>query len=153
MRDQITVSCLWFQREAKEAAETYCEIIPDSRIHHVVEAPEGHPLGKGTPMAVQFEIGGVVYLALNGREENGFNHSFSICVNCDTQAEIDRLWEKLSAGGKEGRCGWLSDRFGVHWQVVPREMAELMQNPKAAMALMDMTKIDVAALKAAGKDS
>lgn len=134
------VTCLWFDGQAKTAAEFYCSVFKDSKITSV------------SPMVVTFELNGSKFMGLNGGPHYKFNEAVSFVVNCDTQEEIDYYWEKLTAdGGQEGRCGWLKDKFSVSWQVVPSMLAELMgDNTKAERtmkAFMAMKKFDIEALK------
>jgi predicted 3-demethylubiquinone-9 3-methyltransferase (glyoxalase superfamily) len=145
------VTCLWFRDAAEEAAKTYCSLLPGSRLLGEMRAGPGGPL-----VAARFELDGREFLALNGNAEHAFNESTSILVRCVDQAEIDGLWERLTAhGGTPGRCGWLKDRFGVSWQVVPASLAEMLADPdpararRVADAMMSMGKIDLAALRRA----
>lgn len=131
--------CLWLDGNALEVAEYYCSIFPESKILAT------------TPMVVTFEIMSTKYMALNGGAKFKFNESVSFVVECKNQAEIDYYWEKLSYGGEESMCGWLKDRFGVSWQIVPYNIAEIMTNPqraeKAFPLLMNMRKIDMTQLE------
>ena len=143
--------CLWFRAEAEEAAEFYASVFPDSRIVHVMRGAPGAPA-----IAVDFVLRGEAFLALNGRRSAGFTDAHSLVITCDSQAEIDRYWDTLTRdGGEEGQCGWLKDRFGVSWQVVPRAMGALLGGPdpaaagRAVQAMMGMRKLDVAALERA----
>ncbi|WP_435356739.1 VOC family protein [Emticicia sp. SJ17W-69] len=134
------VTCLWFDGQAKTAAEFYCSVFKDSKITSV------------SPMVVTFELNGSKFMGLNGGPQYKFNEAVSFVINCDTQEEIDYYWEKLTAdGGQEGRCGWLKDKFGVSWQVVPSMLAELMSDRTKAErtmnAFMSMKKFDIEALK------
>ena len=149
-------TCLWFAREAEQAATFYASLLPDSRVDGVHRAAADYPSGKvGDVLTVDFTLCGARYLGLNGGEGQAYSWAASIMVTVDTQAEIDRLWTALTDGGKEIACGWLSDRWGVPWQVVPRRLPELMNGPdrprakRVMEAMMDMTKFDVAALEAA----
>lgn len=140
-------ACLWFNGQAEEAARFYTSVFPDSGVTHVTSG------SGGAALVVEFRLAGVSFLALNGGPEFQFNEAISLSIDCDTQTEVDALWEKLSAGGAPGQCGWLKDRYGVSWQVVPSELPRLLSDPATAgrvmPALMQMTKIDIAALKAA----
>ena len=142
--------CLWFDHEAEEAASFYVSIFPSSRIAHVMRRPPD-----GSAIAVDFVLDGQPFLALNGRRERGFTDAHSYVVPCDTQAEIDRYWDALTEGGEESQCGWLRDRFGVSWQIVPRAMGALLGGPDAAAArrameaMLGMRKLDIAALERA----
>lgn len=131
--------CLWFDGNAKAAADFYCSVFKDSKI--ISE----------NPMVVIFELNGSKFMGLNGGPHFQFNEAVSFVVNCDTQAEIDHYWEKLTEGGKESRCGWLVDRYGLSWQIVPSMMGALMSNPETAprvmQALMKMNKLDIEGLR------
>lgn len=149
MHDLTT--CLWFHSGAEEAAAFYVSLFPDSRIATVMRGAPGTPA-----VAVEFVLDGRPFLALNGRPEAGFTDACSIVVTCETQADIDRYWDALTRdGGSEGRCGWLTDRHGVSWQIVPRMMTALLggADPAAAgramQAMMGMRKLDIAALERA----
>lgn len=145
-RQKIT-PCLWFDGQAEEAAEYYVSIFPDSAITSITPGPGGKAL------LVEFRLGGVLFQALNGGPAFQFNEAISLSVDCQSQAEVDEFWEKLSAGGSPGQCGWLKDKYGVSWQVVPSVLAELVRDPAKAgrvmQALMGMTKLDIQALQAA----
>ncbi len=140
---------LWFNGNAEEAAKYYVSIFKDSKILKTMPGPNG------TVMGVSFQIEGQEFKALNGGPQFTFTPAISFFVNCETQAEVDELWEKLSAGGKKERCGWLQDRFGVSWQVIPTVLGELLshkdpQKAQSAMnAMLQMDKIDIEALKKA----
>jgi predicted 3-demethylubiquinone-9 3-methyltransferase (glyoxalase superfamily) len=149
--------CLWYAREAEEAANFYISLVPDSRINHVqrnlVENPSGKP---GTVLLVDFTVGGQRFLALNGDQKMQHTYAVSFFIECDDQAEVDRLWDGLIAGGgKHEHCGWLQDRWGVYWQVVPRLLPRLLADPDQAkasrvmQAMMGMIKLDIAGLQAA----
>ena len=144
--------CLWFQSEAEEAAKFYVSLFPNSRIDNVMRG------GPGTPaIAVDFVLDGEPFLALNGRRERGFTDASSYVVSCETQAGIDRYWDALTRDGEESQCGWLKDRYGVSWQIVPRRMGELLGGPdpaaagRAVQAMLGMRKLDIAALERARK--
>ena len=138
---------LWFNTEAEEAANFYVSIFKNSRIKHVSRYPEGSPAPAGSVMVAVFEIDGREFLALNGGPMFKFTEAISFVVNCDNQEEIDYYWDKLSVGGKPGQCGWLKDKFGLSWQIVPKQIGQLMSDPKRAprvMAeVMKMTKLDI----------
>jgi predicted 3-demethylubiquinone-9 3-methyltransferase (glyoxalase superfamily) len=143
--------CLWFPAEAEEAANFYVSLFPSSRIANVMRGGPGAPA-----IAVDFVLDGKPFLALNGRPERGFTDAHSFAVPCETQADIDRLWDALTRdGGKEGRCGWLTDRFGVSWQIVPRAIGALLGGPalaaggRAMQAMLGMRRLDIAALERA----
>lgn len=153
--------CLWFDDQAEEAAGFYTGIFKNSRIVAVVRYGEAghevHGRPAGTVMTVAFELDGQAFTALNGGPVFKFNEAISFQVNCETQEEVDYYWEKLSAGGdkKAQQCGWLKDKYGASWQVVPRVLVEMISNPdseksgKAMEAMLKMKKIDIAALKRA----
>lgn len=145
-RQKIT-TCLWFDGQAEEAAAFYVSIFPNSAITNVTPGPGGKAL------VVEFKLAGVEFLALNGGPHFQFNEAISLSIDCQSQAEVDAFWEKLSAGGSDARCGWLKDKYGVSWQVVPSILPKLLQDPATAArvfpALMQMTKLDIAALEAA----
>lgn len=151
---------LWFNGNAKEAAEFYCAIFPGARITHTAYYPEATEhvsrKPKGTVMTVNFELNGQPFVALNGGNEFSFTPAISFMVHCDTQKEIDEYWERLGAdGGQHGQCGWLTDRFGVSWQVVPTMLDELLEKGDDAKReqvmtlLLTMTKIDIHTLQSA----
>lgn len=155
MQQQITPS-LWFDTEAEDAARLYTSIFEGSKIVSVSRYTEGSPRPAGMVMAVEFELNGQRFIALNGGPEFKFNEAISFLITCETQEEIDRYWERLTAdGGEEGPCGWCKDRYGVSWQVVPSGLAEMLSNPdpdsakRATQAMMQMRKIDLAALREA----
>lgn len=147
-------TCLWFDDQALPAAELYCSLLRDSRIERVTHSPEGREEGEpGSVLAVEFTLAGTPYTALNGGPHFTLDEAVSITVATEDQAETDRLWEALTAdGGAESQCGWLRDRYGLSWQLVPKRAADLLNGPMAAKvwpALMQMRKIDLAALEAA----
>lgn len=154
-RFQRITPFLWFDTEAEEAANYYVSIFPNSRIvgttrySREVSAVSGRP--EGSVMTVAFELDGQSITALNGGPTFKFNEAVSLVVHCHDQAEIDRFWEKLSAGGdpRAQACGWLKDKYGLSWQVIPENIEELVQNPGSVAALMHMTRLDIAAMKAA----
>lgn len=147
-------TCLWFDDDALPAVEFYCTLLPDSRIEHIGHYPEAQDMAEpGKVLMVAFTLAGTPYQALNGGPRFTLDEAVSISVSTEDQAETDRLWEALAAeGGAESQCGWLKDRFGLSWQIVPKRAVELLTGPRAVAvwpALMQMTKIDVAALEAA----
>jgi predicted 3-demethylubiquinone-9 3-methyltransferase (glyoxalase superfamily) len=158
---QQLTPCLWFDDQAEEAAKFYTAIFPNSKIVAVARYSEAgrekHGKKPGSVMTVEFELNGQTFTALNGGPVFKFNEAISFQINCDTQEEIDHYWEKLSADGepKAQQCGWLKDKYGVSWQVVPRGMAEMLKDSasegaKWAMgAVMKMKKIDIAQLRRA----
>jgi predicted 3-demethylubiquinone-9 3-methyltransferase (glyoxalase superfamily) len=150
-----TVPCLWFDGQAEAAAEHYVSIFPNSAVTHVQRAPADTPSGPaGYVMVVEFTLDGQRYTGLNGGPQFTFSEAVSFQVMCEDQAEADRYWDRLSEGGEEGPCGWLKDRFGLSWQVVPKEAVALMSDPdperarRATEAMLGMTRLDVAAMRA-----
>jgi predicted 3-demethylubiquinone-9 3-methyltransferase (glyoxalase superfamily) len=143
---------LWFDTQAEEAAKYYCSIFEDSRIVGVMHYGESGMREAGMVMTVEWEINGQRFIGINGGPQFTFSEAVSFQINCDTQAEVDYYWEKLSDGGEEGPCGWLKDRYGLSWQVTPRVLEELLTDPdreraeRAMTAMLKMGKIDVAAL-------
>jgi len=146
---------LWFDTQAEEAARFYVSIFSNSRILKTVRYGEAGPGPTGAVMTVAFELNGVPFTALNGGPLFHFSEAISFVVNCQSQAEVDSLWEKLSAGGQPGRCGWLKDKYGLSWQVVPTVLPVLLSDPDAAKAqrtmraMLKMEKLDIAALEKA----
>jgi predicted 3-demethylubiquinone-9 3-methyltransferase (glyoxalase superfamily) len=146
---------LWFDTQGLEAAEFYASIFPNSEIINVSHYGEGGPRPAGSVMTVDFTIDGLRFTALNGGPEYVLNESFSLLINCKDQDEVDRYWKLLSEGGEEGRCGWLKDRFGLSWQVVPDGLSDLLTDPdpgraqRAMQAMLGMSKLDLAAMRAA----
>jgi predicted 3-demethylubiquinone-9 3-methyltransferase (glyoxalase superfamily) len=146
---------LWFDGKAEEAVNFYVSIFKNSKILSVSRYGDAGPAPKGTVMTAAFELDGQKFVALNGGPQFTFSPAISFVVNCETQQEVDDFWEKLSAGGKEVRCGWLQDKYGVSWQVVPRILLELLQdkNPektqRVTKAMMQMIKIDIKGLQQA----
>lgn len=159
LKHQKMALCLWYDNEAEAAANFYASIFKHSRIGAISrygkEGFEFHKKPVGTAMTVEFELNGMNFLALNGGPQFKFNEASSIVINCDTQAEIDYYWAKLTDGGEEGPCGWLKDKFGVSWQVVPSILSAYMTDPdnsksqRVAAAFLKMKKFDIEALKAA----
>jgi predicted 3-demethylubiquinone-9 3-methyltransferase (glyoxalase superfamily) len=147
--------CLWFDTEGEEAATYYTNIFENSRIVHVSHYGSAGPRPEGMVMMVNFELDGQEFIALNGGPEFTFDEAISFQVNCESQEEIDRFWAELSDGGSEGPCGWLKDRFGVSWQIVPSSMDEVLRDPdpekaqRAMAAVLTMGKIDMAAIQRA----
>jgi predicted 3-demethylubiquinone-9 3-methyltransferase (glyoxalase superfamily) len=146
--------CLWYDGKAEEAARFYVSLLPDSRIDSIVRYSMDMPGGSaGDVMLVTFTLAGGDYMALNGGPIYQFTPAVSFCVRCADQAEIDRLWDALRDGGAPGRCGWLTDRYGVSWQIVPATIVEMMNSKDAAKirrmteTMLPMSKIDVAALR------
>jgi predicted 3-demethylubiquinone-9 3-methyltransferase (glyoxalase superfamily) len=149
--------CLWFDGQAEEAAAFYTSIFPDSRIDRVNRSPGETPSGpEGMVLTVDFTIAGEPFIALNGGPDFRFNEAISFSIDCQDQAEVDRYWDALIAdGGEPSYCGWLKDRFGVSWQVVPKVLPELINGPdrdrakRALEAMLTMTKLDVAKIQEA----
>lgn len=154
---QRTTPCLWFDRQAEDAARFYGSVFPNSRIKAITHYGEGMPMPAGTVLTVAFELDGQDWLALNGGPQFQFNHAVSFVVNCTTQAEIDHYWERLADGGAVEQCGWLRDRYGVSWQVVPTQLAAWMSDPacspRVLQAILGMVKLDLAALQRAHEGS
>jgi predicted 3-demethylubiquinone-9 3-methyltransferase (glyoxalase superfamily) len=146
---------LWFDNNAEEAIQFYSSIFKNSKTVNVTRYGEGGPLPKGTLMSATFEVVGQQFMALNGGPHFKFNEAISFFVKCETQEEVDELWEKLSEGGEEGRCGWLKDKYGLSWQIIPSILGKLMQDEDAGKAkkvmeaMFKMDKIDIKALKQA----
>lgn len=147
--------CLWFDHEAEEAANFYVSLFPDSRVTNVSRYGEAGPGKPGSVLTVSFELAGLPFIALNGGPVFKFTEAFSLSVDCADQAEVDNYWEKLGAGGEYSRCGWLKDRYGLSWQIVPSRMPELIGGAdkagaeRAMRAMLTMSKLDIAALEAA----
>jgi len=155
-RQKIT-PFLWFDDKAEEAAKFFVSIFKNSKIGSVSRYGEAGPGPKGTVMVVSFQLNGQEFAALNGGPQFKFTPAISFLVNCETQPELDELWEKLSQGGRKDRCGWLQDRYGVSWQIVPSVLGKLMSDPdrekanRVMKAMLQMDKIEVKALEAAHK--
>ncbi len=152
---QKIIPNLWFDTEAEEAAEFYTSVFRDSRIVNVTHYTEAGPRPAGTVMTVEFELEGQRFIGIDGGPEFTFDEAISFEIECETQEEIDYYWERLSEGGEEGQCGWLKDRYGLSWQVVPTGMEALFADPdkgraeRAMKAMLGMRKIDLAALRGA----
>lgn len=149
-------TCLWFDGQAEEAAEFYMSVFKDSRPGRVMRYNEAGPGPAGSVMAVEFEINGQMFLALNGGPEFRFNEAVSFQIHCGSQDEIDYYWNRLTEdGGQEVACGWLKDKYGVSWQVDPSELVDMMLDPdpekarRATEAMLSMKKFDIAALREA----
>jgi predicted 3-demethylubiquinone-9 3-methyltransferase (glyoxalase superfamily) len=138
---------LWFENQAEEAANYYVSIFKSSKVVSLSRYGDAGPGPKGTVMVVKFILDGQDFLALNGGPMFKFTEAVSLVVNCDTQQEIDEMWEKLSVGGQKGQCGWLKDKYGLSWQVVPSIIGQLLKEPAKAdrvmQAVMQMTKLDM----------
>lgn len=149
---------LWFDRQAEEAVDFYVSIFKNSRKGRVTRYGDAGPGTKDAVMSVMFELEGQQFMALNGGPLFSFTPAISFFVNCETQAEVDELWSKLSAGGKTQQCGWLTDKFGLSWQIIPKALGDLLAHPDAAksqqvmQAMLRMEKIDIAALQQAAQN-
>jgi predicted 3-demethylubiquinone-9 3-methyltransferase (glyoxalase superfamily) len=152
---QKIVPNLWFDTEAEEAADFYTSVFDNSRIVNVTHYTESAPREEGMVMTVEFELDGQRFVGINGGPEFKFDEAISFAIECETQEEIDYFWSKLSEGGEESVCGWLKDRFGVSWQVVPTGIEEVFADPdkeradRAMKAMLGMRKIDMEALRSA----
>jgi predicted 3-demethylubiquinone-9 3-methyltransferase (glyoxalase superfamily) len=152
---QKITTFLWFDGKAEEAANHYTSIFKNSKILDVSRYGDAGPGPKGTVMTVKFQLEGQEFIALNGGPEFRFTEAISLLVDCDTQKEVDELWSKLGAGGQEGPCGWLKDKFGLSWQVIPSALFKLVQDPdpkkskRVMEAMFQMRKIDIARLEQA----
>lgn len=152
---QKIVPNLWFDTEAEQAADFYTSVFDNSRIVNVTHYTESAPREEGMVMTVEFELDGQRFVGINGGPEFKFDEAVSFAIECETQEEIDYFWAKLTDGGEESVCGWLKDRFGVSWQVVPTGMDEVFADPdkeradRAMKAMLGMRKIDVEALRSA----
>jgi len=152
---QKITTFLWFDNNAEEAMNCYVSIFPNSRILGVSRYGEAGPGPKGTVMVGTFELDGQKFMALNGGPQFKFTEAISLLVNCETQEEVDDLWEKLAAGGRRDRCGWLKDKFGLSWQIIPSVLGELVQDKdteksrRVMEAMLKMDKIDIGLLKQA----
>jgi predicted 3-demethylubiquinone-9 3-methyltransferase (glyoxalase superfamily) len=148
---------LWFDGRAEEAANFYTAIFPNSKIVSIMSSGEAGPGPKGSVMSATFELQGQEFIALNGGPMFTFSPAISFFVHCETQEEVDNFWEKLSEGGEKQRCGWLRDKFGVSWQVVPTVLGQLLQDKDAEKskrvmnAMLQMDKLDIASLKRANE--
>lgn len=152
--------CLWFDGAAEEAAEFYASLLPDSSVDRVWRSPADTPSGPaGMVLTVDFTLAGQRFQALNGGPDFRFSEAVSFVIECEDQAEVDRLWDALTTdGGEPGPCGWLKDRFGLSWQIVPKALDEMLSAPdgeaarRAMEAMLEMGKLDVAALRRAFED-
>ncbi len=157
---QKITPCLWFDTQGEEAANFYTSVFKNSRITDISRYGEAGPRPAGTVMTVAFELDGQPFVALNGGPEFTFNEAVSFQINCANQDEVDHYWNSLTEGGQEGPCGWLKDKFGVSWQVVPTALSELLNDPdpgrsqRAMKAMLQMGKIDIETIrKAADADA
>lgn len=155
-KDQKITTYLWFDDNAEQAVDYYVSLFPNSRVTRVARWGKGGPGTEGQVLNIAFELAGQAFIALNGGPQHKFTPAISLLVSCDTQAELDDLWRKLLAsGGKALQCGWIEDKFGLCWQIVPAQLVDLMSDPdpersgRVAQALMTMQKLDLATLQAA----
>ena len=154
MAEKIT-TCLWFDTQAEEAAEFYVSVFEGSKVLNVSRYGDAGPGPAGQAMTVQFEIEGRTFMALNGGPAFSFTEAVSFVIDCASQEEVDRYWTALTDGGSESQCGWLKDRYGVSWQVVPSVLGQLLGGPdpegaqRAMQAMLGMQKLDIAALQKA----
>ena len=152
---QRIIPNLWFDTEAEEAAGFYTSVFENSRIVNLTHYPEGAPREAGMVMTVEFELDGQRFVGINGGSQFKFDEALSLEIKCETQDEVDSYWERLSEGGEEGPCGWLKDRYGLSWQVVPTGMDELFADSdperarRAMEAMLTMRKLDIATLRSA----
>jgi predicted 3-demethylubiquinone-9 3-methyltransferase (glyoxalase superfamily) len=146
---------LWFDDNAEEAMNFYVEVFGDAKVGEVSRYGEGGPGPAGAVMSATFDLRGQQFMALNGGPDFPFTEAVSFYVACETQEEVDDLWEKLTAGGEESRCGWLKDRFGLSWQIIPNALGDLLNDPdpvksqRVMQAMLQMGKIDIAGLRRA----
>ena len=152
---QTITPCLWFDTEGEEAANFYTSLFPNSKIREIARYGSAGPRAEGTVMTVSFELNGQEYVALNGGPDFKFNEAVSFQVGCESQEEVDRYWSALSDGGEEGPCGWLKDKFGLSWQIVPTRLPELLGDPdrdksqRVMQAMLGMRKIEIDGLERA----
>lgn len=152
---QKIITCLGFDHQAEEAISFYTSTIPNSKILSETRYGDAGPAPKGTLLAANFLLDGQEFMALNGGPPFKFSIGMSIVIRCDTQEEIDSLWEKLSEGGQKVQCGWLTDKYGVSWQIIPANLGQLLNDPdpvkaeRVMKAMLQMKKLDIAELKAA----
>jgi predicted 3-demethylubiquinone-9 3-methyltransferase (glyoxalase superfamily) len=152
---QKIIPCLWFDTEGEDAANFYTSIFPNSRITDVARYGSAGPRPEGTVMTVGFELDGQSFVALNGGPDFTFSEAVSFQVDCKSQEEVDEYWSKLSEGGEEGPCGWLKDKFGLSWQIVPSRLTELLSDPdkeksqRVMQAMLQMKKIQIDELEQA----
>ena len=152
---QKLTPCLWFDTEGEDAAKFYTSVFPSSRIVETAYYGSAGPRAEGTVMTVEFELDGQRFIALNGGPDFKFNEAISFQVNCENQEEVDVYWSKLSEGGEEGPCGWLKDKFGVSWQIVPTVLPKLLTDPdrekaqRVMAAMLKMRKIEIPELERA----
>ena len=151
--------CLWFDTQGEDAAKLYTSVFPNSRIVEIARYGSAGPRPEGTVMTVSFELDGAPFLALNGGPEFSFSEAISFQVDCNSQDEVDHYWSSLSEGGQEGPCGWLKDRFGLSWQIVPSRLPELLSDAdrekaqRVMAAMLKMGKIEIAELELAAAEA
>ena len=150
---QLITPFLWFDHQAEEAATFYASIFPNSSLLKIVRCGKAGPGPPGSALTVEFQLQGQKFVALNGGPHYKFTEAISFVVNCQTQQEVDAYWQKLSAGGAEIQCGWLKDKFGLSWQIVPARLPELIRHPKAFQAMLQMRKLDLAQLEKAASEA
>ena len=156
---QKIASCLWFDTQAEEAANFYVSLFDDSEITAISRYPEGAPGPEGEVMVVMFTLAGQEFMGLNGGPKFPFTEAVSFRVSCKDQDEVDRFWSRLTEGGEESQCGWLKDRFGLSWQIIPERLGELLGDPdpgrsqRAMQAMLQMQKIEIKALEDAADAS
>ena len=143
---------LWFDNNAEEAVDFYVSVFKNSRRLSEFRNPGDAPGAKGSILTMAFELDGLRFTALNGGPAHKFTEAISFVVRCDSQDEVDYYWERLTAGGSEIACGWLKDKFGLCWQIVPARLPELIRHPKAMQAMMQMKKLDIAELERAAQE-
>ena len=154
---QKIIPNLWFDTDAEDAANFYITVFKNSRIVSVAKYPEGSPGEPGTVMTVEFELDGQRFVGINGGPQFKFDEAVSFQITCEGQDEVDYYWDALTEGGEESQCGWLKDKFGLSWQVVPEGMEEVFSDPdrakaeRAMKAMLGMRKLDIAALRAAAE--
>ncbi|MGZ9188150.1 MAG: VOC family protein [Candidatus Binatia bacterium] len=152
---QKITPCLWFDNNAEEAVNHYLSIFKNTKINKILRCGDAGPGPKGSILTIAFQLEGQDFIALNGGPIFKFNEAISLSVDCKSQVEVDDLWEKLSDGGQKSQCGWLKDKFGLSWQVVPSALVEMLQDPdpekskRVMAAMMQMGKIDITRLKQA----
>ena len=155
MSDKSFITCLWFDTEAEEAATFYTSIFKDSKLGRVHRSTPAWPGPAGSVVLVEFELNGQKFSGLNGGPQDKFNEAVSIVVPCEDQAEVDYYWTSLTEGGQEVACGWLRDKYGLAWQIVPTVLFDMISDPdqdkaaRATQAMLSMTKLDIAALEQA----
>jgi len=154
-----TRPCLWFDTQGEEAAEFYTKVFPNSRIVDVTRYGSAGPGPEGSAMTVDFELDGAPFVALNGGPHFSFDEAISFQIDCADQDEVDHYWDRLSEGGEESQCGWLKDRFGLSWQVIPSALPQLLGDPdperaqRAMTAMLQMRKLDIAELRRAAAEA